>query len=324
MDPKVAAASQSTSAPVLVAKAILADALRLVIPRGESGAWQPELDYHLRHWGKGASVLLASKSSELFSVTDCPGLGKRIVAGPGAASSLSNLLADAEVEALLKSASTTRAAAWDYGRDLGMPWSESGSFTIWLAQTDGPQAIQLGVDGLHGRHGARVAQSVLDDMLNGIGFGGDFDIVLGFADYLLMEGRLDVIKMFVDSGVPRLFGDSQAVTQSCWLDILTKPAPGHGSFESEASASFVACAARRSKPQSRSGHADGGMPFMGALQYAWDLNQKHPDFDRISRLSGEDGAVVGAFMAQQRAAMTEERPARAETSTSTSAPPRMR
>ena len=187
--------------------------------------------------------------------------------------------------------------------------ASDSDYLALLAHKDA-RAGQTFVALLHGRHGPKAAQLAWGTLRDGVGFGGDYDIVLPIADYLLMEQRIETIKDIALAGLPEVgraaFPSDAPPSQSEWLDFLcTHGASGNGDPD-EGPQDFIGFAAWRSTTHKECG--DGSA--IQALQFGWELNPAHPTLERLASESTEEGSIVRQLLMSNSLALSQSRPAR--------------
>lgn len=150
---------------------------------------------------------------------------------------------------------------------------------------------------LRGRHGAELARSVGEVITCGVGYGGDIDYNQPIADHLLMQDCLPMLKTIVMAGMPAalcedLWKDRPAPsTRIEWLDLLSTSSYGPPADEDEKSC--LAFAAWRlsiaNTPEKVATNSD-------AIQFIWELDPKHADFERLAAEPTAAGAGIRHFL----------------------------
>lgn len=121
----------------------------------------------------------------------------------------------------------------------------------------------------------------------GVGYGGDFDLTLPIADFLLMKGRFEVLESLVSAGAPGL-------TKMQWLDQLATTEPP----DENTLPSFLDYAAwRATLPEEDS---DEFHMCCRAIELVHTLDPEHPAFARLGVAASQEGEVVRAVLARRQ------------------------
>lgn len=172
-------------------------------------------------------------------------------------------------------------------------------FFNMLDSGDAGQASVV-IDALHGLHGAQRAKNAAKTLSQGVGFGGDFDVVLPIADYLLMQGHLDTVIALVEAGPAEAallewgLPAQATLTKVQWLDLLCTT---QGKNACDQPKSFLSTAVWRSLS---SYSEDLRMAALRAIEYVWHLDRDHPGFESIAAQSSPEGDVMRAFLSWKR------------------------